>query len=111
MSVENDVAQQAAKAVTDYSLGTYIWVSLLSFWGGAVRVYQNIQKGQKFSFVELFGEMAISGFVGIITFWLCEYNGFNQLLTAALVGVSSHMGTVALAKFREILMDKLKATP
>lgn len=110
MTVENEVAQQAVKTVTDYSLTTYLWVSLLSFWGGAVRVYQNIKKGDKFSFFELFGEMSISGFVGIITFWLCEYSGFSPLLTAALVGVSSHMGTVALAKFREFLMEKLKLT-
>ncbi|WP_236640481.1 phage holin family protein, partial [Tepidimonas charontis] len=45
---------------------------------------------------ELIGELATSAFAGLITFWLCEAAQFKPLITAALVGISGHMGSRAI---------------
>ena len=86
------------KDPTNYSVFTYMWVFGLSAWGGIVSFFRKVREGSsnKFSFVELVGEIATSAFAGLITFYLCEASGFSQLWTAVLVGVSGHMGTRAL---------------
>ena len=86
------------KDPTNYSIFTYMWVFGLSAWGGIVSFFRKVREGSsnKFSFVELVGEIATSAFAGLITFYLCEASGFSQLWTAVLVGVSGHMGTRAL---------------
>lgn len=78
-----------------YSLLTYIFVFSLSTLGG-IASYVGKCKGEivtRFSIVELIGELVISGFVGIITFYLCEAAELNKVFSAALVGISSHMGS------------------
>ena len=81
-----------------YSILTYIWVVGLSAWGGVVGYLRNVKNGvtHRFSLAELLGEITTSGFSGVLTFWLCEAANFNGLLTAALVGISGHMGSRAL---------------
>jgi len=49
-----------------------------------------------FNTVKLFIEVGTSGFVGIISFELCDAAGFSWQLTAALVAISGHMGARAL---------------
>lgn len=49
-----------------------------------------------FNFAEILGELATSGFVGIITFLMCDLANFPPLMNAALVGISGHMGSRAL---------------
>lgn len=46
--------------------------------------------------MELVGEVLTSAFAGILTFWLCEASDINPLVTAALVGISGHMGSRAI---------------
>ena len=77
-----------------YSLLTYTWVFVLSAWGGMVSFHAKVKKGitRYCNIAELLGELFSSGFVGVLTFWLCEYSHLNQLLTAAFVGISGHMG-------------------
>lgn len=86
------------KDPTTYSLLTYAWVTALSVWGGFVNFYQKVKAGtaRPFNIVELIGELATSGLVGIVTFFLCESAGIGQLVTAALVAISGHMGTRAI---------------
>ena len=83
---------------TNYPLLTYLWVLALSTWGGVVNFIQKVRSGesQRWSITELFGEVVISAFAGIMTFYLCEASGFDQLITAALVGISGHMGSRAI---------------
>ncbi|MDD2885284.1 MAG: phage holin family protein [Dechloromonas sp.] len=81
-----------------YELITYVWVIVLSLWGGVSGYVRKMKLGliSRFSFVELIGEIVLSGFVGVVTFWLCEWSGINPLLSAALIGISSHMGSRAI---------------
>jgi len=86
------------KDPTSYELITYLWVLALSCWGGIANYIRNMKSGYvtQFSLPEIVGEIVISGFTGVLTFWLCELSSFPPLLTAALVGVSGHMGSRAI---------------
>lgn len=85
------------KSPETYEFFTYIWVICLSVWGGmASYLYRVKMLGISFSLSAFFIDLVISGFVGLITFFLCEASHFEPLLTAVLVGVSAHMGTRAI---------------
>jgi len=96
------------KDPTSYSILTYAWVFGLAVLGGLVNFMRKLQEGHArvFNFIEFFGEIVTSAFAGIITFWLCENAGLSPLLTAALVGVSGHMGSRAIFAFEEFLKSK-----
>ncbi len=95
------------KSPENYSFITYLWVIGLSFWGGlSSYLYHRSIDGKPFSFFSLASDVIISGFVGILTFFICESNGFDSLLTAAFVGISAHMGTRALTLFQRYIIKK-----
>lgn len=79
---------------------TWAWVVGLSLLGGFVSFYQKLKAGhvRAWNFTEFVGEMATSALVGIITFKLCQWQGFSTDLAPALVGIASHMGSRALFK-------------
>ncbi|MBA3034805.1 MAG: phage holin family protein [Gammaproteobacteria bacterium] len=89
------------KDPTNFALVTYTWVILLSAWGGAVSWLRKRNSGdtRPFNIMELIGELMTSAFAGILTFWLCEHTGTPPLVTAALVGISGHMGSRAIYIF------------
>jgi len=93
----------------NYPLLTYLWVLALSVWGGVVNNIRKVKNGtlKRFSLAELIGDIAISGFIGVMTFYLCEYAGFEELLTAFLVGITSHMGTKGLSVLEDLAAKKL----
>ena len=86
------------KDPTTYSLITYAWVCILSAWGGMVNWIRKRKSGdtRPFNFMELVGEIMTSAFAGMLTFWLCEASSLQPLITAALVGISGHMGSRAI---------------
>ena len=95
-----------------YSLLTYGWVICLSVFGGIVNYLRKIEndgteKPKPFVGINLLIEMTISGFVGVITFWLCEQADIAPLLTAALVGISGNMGSRTLMLFEDVLKKKI----
>lgn len=92
-----------------YQVLTYLWVIALSAWGGIASYIRRIKRGAEFSLIELIGELFISGFVGILTFFLCEYTQINQILTAAFVGISGHMGSRAIYVIEKFLIKRLSA--
>lgn len=96
------------KDPTSYSLLTYLWVFGLSSLGGFISFINKLKKGhaRAFNIAEFMGEIATSAFAGVITFWLCENAGISPLVTAALVGVSGHMGSRAILLFEEWLAKK-----
>jgi len=103
------------KDPTSYSLLTYAWIVLLAAAGGALNFIRKARTGdiEKFDYVLFCVEVLASGLVGIITFWLCEHAGFDRLLTAALVGVSGHMGSRTLYIFENkatYILDKWLGT-
>ncbi|WP_334157928.1 phage holin family protein [Oryzomicrobium sp.] len=86
------------KDPTTYGLLTYAWIAVLSAWGGVVNWIRKRKAGdtRPFNFMELVGELMTSAFAGVLTFWLCEAAGMQPLVTAALVGISGHMGSRAI---------------
>ena len=112
MSIEKE-ATEAARGVLDYSIFTYAWVLLLSTWGGVASFINKVRTGvvRPFNVAELVGEIAVSGFVGVLTFWLCQAAGFGELETAVCVGVSSHMGTRGLFRLEQFVSKKFGLDP
>ncbi len=74
-----------------------IWFVALAAWGGTVNYLSRLKRHKgAFSFVELLGEWAISGFAGLITAYACAANDVSYPLTAALSGIAGHMGGRAI---------------
>lgn len=90
-----------------YSLITYAWVFGISLFGGLAGYFRKVKSGliSRFSLIELVGEMFISAFVGVITFYLCEWADISGPLAAALIAIASHMGSRAIFIF-ETAADK-----
>lgn len=94
---------------TSYGLLTYGWVLLLAAWGGFTNYRARVMSGkvQKFSLAELVGEVSTSAFVGVIAFYLCEAARLDPLWSAAIVGISGHMGGRAIFLFEDVMRSKL----
>jgi len=97
------------KDPNSYELITYIWVVVLSAWAGVANYIRRVREGKNshFSLGELVGDIVISGFVGVITFFMCESANINQTMTAAIVGISAHMGSRAIMTLECWLKKKL----
>ena len=93
------------KSPLDYSWLTYLWIGVLSVLGGTAQTIRRIRskKLKHFSISEWIGDVIVAGFLGVITFYLCEYSGIEQPLTAALVGIASHQGTKGLMALEQLL--------
>lgn len=77
---------------------SYLCLVCFAIWGGAISYFNRVNKGTiKFTFIRFFIELSTSAFVGIITALICSSIGLNYTMTAAMVGVSGHMGTRALS--------------
>lgn len=87
----------------DYPLRQYAFLLSVALLGGIVSWYTKVKNGtaQAWNVMHLIGELATSAFAGLIAFWICAYMGTPQLVTAALVGVSGHMGTRGIAMFEQ----------
>ncbi len=80
------------------SLITYGWVFIMSILGGVTAFHQKVKAGaaRAWNFTELIGELCTSAFSGVLAFYICTWSGFAPLLTAAIVGISGHMGSRAI---------------
>lgn len=87
-------AQDAMKSPLSYTLYEYGAMLGIAMLGGLVRWYMAIRKGDMttISLAALIGELCVSAFIGLITFWVCEAMGIQPLYTGAIVGVAGHMG-------------------
>jgi len=98
------------KSPLDFSIFTYIWVFVLSFFGGLTYHIRKIKSGviNRFSLSEFIGDIIVSGFIGLLTFYFCEYSKFDPLLSAVLIGISSHQGTKLISFLEEYFYSKLE---
>jgi len=104
------------KDPTTYSMLTYMWVFLLAIAGGFVAFIRRLNQTPcplplHIVFTRLIGELLISGFAGVVTFYLCEYWGFDQLLTAVMVAISGHLGGGAIDRISKIWDAAVDKTP
>lgn len=78
-------------------IAPWFWVLFLSGWGGVVSYFHRIESGKvAFSCFRLVVDITTSGFVGVLTYLLCESGNVPSALTAFFVGISGHMGTRGL---------------
>lgn len=76
----------------------YLWVFGLALFGGLVSFIQKAKRGavRAWNVTELIGELLISAFAGLLTFYLCEAAELSQPLSAAFIAISGHMGPRAI---------------
>lgn len=107
---------EMTKAATDggpfvlKNLVPTLWMIGIAAAGGVVSFYQKVKAGRSrpFNFAELIGEMLVSAFVGLITYWLCKAYGVGEYWTAAGVAISGHMGARLLFIVEQIIEKRAK---
>ena len=87
---------------------TYAWVFGLAMLGGAASFVRRVRSGQaKYSnIVELVGELVVSAFAGLVTFFLCKSAEFDEMSTAAFIAISGHMGTRLIFLAEKLLVKR-----
>lgn len=96
-------AEASLKSPLSYSLREYALVLGVALLGGTASWAQRVKKGQAdASIPALVGELVISAFSGLITFWICESQGFSPLITAAAAGMAGHAGGTGISWLERI---------
>ncbi|MGK4476324.1 phage holin family protein [Aeromonas molluscorum] len=74
--------------------GGYIWMVVLALWGGTASYIGRLKsnKALTFSLAEWVGELAISGFAGLLMAYLCTEMQMSWYMTAVATGITGHMG-------------------
>ena len=87
---------------------TYAWVFGLAMLGGAASFVRRVRNGEAkyYNIIGLIGELVVSAFAGLVTFFLCRSAGFDEMLTAAFIAISGHMGTRIIFKFEAYLVKR-----
>jgi len=98
---EVEAVKGAIEAADPFSLKALVptlWMIVIAALGGVANFYQKVKTGKAraFNVMELIGEVLVSAFVGLITFWICKGYGVNEWLTAASVAITGHMGSRAI---------------
>lgn len=106
------LAQAQAAAPKDpftFPLRIYGLMLATAILGGFVSWYGKVRRKEiaPGSVFHLIGEITTSAFVGLVTFWLCEYLNLPQLITAPIVGVAGHMGAKAITMAERILQKRV----
>lgn len=85
------------------------WVFVLSIWGGTVHTIKKVRDGaiERFTFREWIMDMITSGFIGFVTYAFCKYAGFDEYLTAVMIGIASHQGTRGLLIIENWITNKV----
>ncbi|QJI53339.1 holin [Alteromonas phage vB_AcoS-R7M] len=104
MNEPNDLLTKAATS-------SFAWLFLigLAIWGGTVNYLTRIKQGKvkSFSFAELVGEWTISGFTGVLTFYICSEMELSWNMIAFFTGISGHLGGRALFIFESYFKAKI----
>lgn len=82
-----------------------LWVSAMSILGAVTNYIRKIKSGrvERFSISELIGDVVISFFLGVTTYFVCKGAGLDEYLIAGLVGLVSHMGTRGLVVLEDMI--------
>lgn len=99
MGEEQGFLDRAFSVLGSTGLG-FLWFIGLAIWGGTANYLARIKRNAgTFSMMELVGEWTVSAFAGVITAFFCLEYGLSFYATAALTGVSGHMGGKAITMF------------
>lgn len=94
-------AEANLKSPLSYSLREYGVILGIALLGGFAAWVRRVRKGETdmFNITALIGELAISAFAGLVTFWLCESFELSPLITAAAAGMAGHAGGNGISWF------------
>lgn len=97
------------KDLLNYPFLTYCWVIGIAALGAIAHYIKKINSGLgiEFSIAELFGEIIISGFVGLLTFFICDTADTDVRITAVFVGIGGHMGSRAIYLIQVLIQKKI----
>ncbi len=92
-------AEANLKSPLAYSLREYAVILGIALLGGFASWYSRVRRGQAelLNFSALVGELAVSAFAGLITFWVCESFELSPLITAAAAGMAGHAGGTGIS--------------
>ncbi len=92
-------AEANLKSPLAYSLREYAVILGIALLGGFASWYSRVRRGQAelLNFSALVGELAVSAFAGLITFWVCESFALSPLITAAAAGMAGHAGGTGIS--------------
>ena len=97
------------KSPENYDWVTYLWILIISLWGGTAHTIRKLRSGviKHFSISEWIGDMVIAGFLGVMTFYICEYANIETPINAVLIGIASHQGTKGIIAMEKYISKKL----
>jgi cytochrome bd-type quinol oxidase subunit 2 len=111
-SPETEIAKAVAEngPFTLQNLWPTILMAGVAMLGGYVNFRQKMKAGKVrgWNFAELIGEMVVSAFVGILTFWVCRGFEVNEYLTAAAVAITGHLGARAIFMVEQAVEKKVE---
>lgn len=92
-------AEANLKSPLSYTLREYGVILGIALMGGFAGWYRRVKRGdvEALNFAALVGELMISAFAGLLTFWVFEYFAFSPLITAAAAGMAGHAGGSGIA--------------
>lgn len=111
-SPETELAKAAVEngPFTMQNLWPTVFMAFVAMLGGYVNFRQKMRAGKTrgWNFTELIGEMVVSAFVGVLTFWVCRGFEVNEWLTAAAVAITGHLGARAIFMVEQAVEKKVE---
>lgn len=94
------------------TLATYGWVFLLSMFGGLAAFIRKLNQSReplplRLFIIKLTGELVVSAFAGLITFFLCKASGASEPFMAVMIATAGHLGGRAIDGIGRIVMAVL----
>jgi hypothetical protein len=102
------IPNDAGRFPPDLPPTSYAWAVWLSSFGAlsAYLVKLKAQSSNAFSLCSLASETVIASFVGIVTMYICDWQGLSGQLTAVSIAVNAHFSTRALFLLRKRWMGE-----
>lgn len=84
---------------------------LLATWGGAIQYFSRWRRTPRhkftFSWIELIGELATSGFAGLLIYIVTLVFGGSAVVGVVLAAIAGHMGSRSLFLLERKALEKL----
>jgi uncharacterized membrane protein HdeD (DUF308 family) len=90
-----------------------MWLGFLAIMGGVLRfLHSHVENGEKIEwktpefFIKLLMELLLSGFAGVIAFYVCKETGASDNILAVSVAIAGHQGGKAIEFFKDYIGRK-----
>ena len=107
--LRKSVHAEALRMEPAFSPGAFLWVLWLSMWGATAAYLQKIKDTgpHSFNFFTFLVECFTAGFVGLLTYFVCDYYMVDARLAAVWIGVNAYTGTRCLIVIRKRILTGL----